>query len=306
MTAASASTRCRCRPASLAWMGHSSREHYKPEPQERCGATIRSPKATFAASAQGDGDAIATDACARDDAARMLARRWSARKRAPRQDDAARGRGADAVRVAAGRRPTAAASGARRPPCRATPQRPRRRRGPAAAAPRPLPPVESLTIDSDFSAFLQPEVDETLKRAALKQAVPRSAFQRDGRSRRLHRRLFASPIRSPRTIAASWCRAATSSIRASAARGGASARRGRRPKTCRPERADATRARAAGSAALSPRGAGRRKADRTCAGRRTPPPARADAARSSARNRRRRRRSSQRADRMSRAGRAER
>jgi hypothetical protein len=32
-----------------------------------------------------------------------------------------------------------------------------------------LPPVQSLTIDSDFSAFLQPEVDETLKRQALKQ-----------------------------------------------------------------------------------------------------------------------------------------
>ena len=42
----------------------------------------------------------------------------------------------------------------------------------ASAAPArvdPLPPVESLTIDSDFSAFLQPEVDETLKRQALKQ-----------------------------------------------------------------------------------------------------------------------------------------
>jgi hypothetical protein len=32
-----------------------------------------------------------------------------------------------------------------------------------------LPPVESLTIDSDFTAFLQPKVDETLKRQALKQ-----------------------------------------------------------------------------------------------------------------------------------------
>ncbi|MET0919402.1 MAG: DUF3306 domain-containing protein, partial [Burkholderiales bacterium] len=42
----------------------------------------------------------------------------------------------------------------------------------AAAAPAApargdaLPPVQSLTIDSDFSAFLQPEVDETLKRQA--------------------------------------------------------------------------------------------------------------------------------------------
>ena len=32
-----------------------------------------------------------------------------------------------------------------------------------------LPPVESLTIDSDFSPFLQPKVDDALKRQALKQ-----------------------------------------------------------------------------------------------------------------------------------------
>jgi ferredoxin len=31
-----------------------------------------------------------------------------------------------------------------------------------------LPPVESLTMDSDFSAFMQPKVDEALKRRALK------------------------------------------------------------------------------------------------------------------------------------------
>jgi hypothetical protein len=38
----------------------------------------------------------------------------------------------------------------------------------APPAPEPLPPVESLTIDSDFGAFMQPKVDEALKRAALK------------------------------------------------------------------------------------------------------------------------------------------
>ena len=38
---------------------------------------------------------------------------------------------------------------------------------PAPAEP-PLPPVESLTIDSDFAAFLGPKVDEDTKRAALK------------------------------------------------------------------------------------------------------------------------------------------
>jgi hypothetical protein len=42
---------------------------------------------------------------------------------------------------------------------------------PATVAPAPvkLPPVETLSFDSDFTAFLRPEVDETLKRAALKQ-----------------------------------------------------------------------------------------------------------------------------------------
>lgn len=35
------------------------------------------------------------------------------------------------------------------------------------AAPEPLPPVESLTIDSDFSAFLQPSVAADVRRAAL-------------------------------------------------------------------------------------------------------------------------------------------
>jgi hypothetical protein len=37
---------------------------------------------------------------------------------------------------------------------------------PAAAE---LPPVESLTFDSDFTAFLRPGVDDKVKRAALKQ-----------------------------------------------------------------------------------------------------------------------------------------
>ena len=35
--------------------------------------------------------------------------------------------------------------------------------------PADLPPIESLTIDSDFTAFLQPKVAETVKRQALKQ-----------------------------------------------------------------------------------------------------------------------------------------
>jgi hypothetical protein len=38
-------------------------------------------------------------------------------------------------------------------------------------APAELPPVESLTFDSDFTAFLRPGVDEKVKRAALKQLL---------------------------------------------------------------------------------------------------------------------------------------
>ena len=37
------------------------------------------------------------------------------------------------------------------------------------AAPVELPPVESLTFESDFTAFLRPGVDDKVKRAALKQ-----------------------------------------------------------------------------------------------------------------------------------------
>ncbi|MDQ6917455.1 MAG: DUF3306 domain-containing protein [Pseudomonadota bacterium] len=42
---------------------------------------------------------------------------------------------------------------------------------PASALPasEALPPIESLTIDSDFAPFFQPQVDEAVKRAALKQ-----------------------------------------------------------------------------------------------------------------------------------------
>jgi hypothetical protein len=42
---------------------------------------------------------------------------------------------------------------------------------PRAAEPRApveLPPVESMTLDSDFTPFMQPGVDESLKRSALK------------------------------------------------------------------------------------------------------------------------------------------
>src|SRR5438105_665011 len=38
----------------------------------------------------------------------------------------------------------------------------------AITSPPDLPPIESLTFDSDFAAFLQPGVNETLRRMALK------------------------------------------------------------------------------------------------------------------------------------------
>jgi hypothetical protein len=41
--------------------------------------------------------------------------------------------------------------------------------GPTEPADTPLPPIESLTIDSDFAPFFKPQVDESVKRAALKQ-----------------------------------------------------------------------------------------------------------------------------------------
>jgi hypothetical protein len=47
---------------------------------------------------------------------------------------------------------------------------------PAVAAEAPLPPVESLTFDSDFAAFMQPKIDETTKRAALKKLFSDPSF----------------------------------------------------------------------------------------------------------------------------------
>jgi hypothetical protein len=38
----------------------------------------------------------------------------------------------------------------------------------AAELPKPLPPVDKLTPESDFSPFMQPKVEDALRRAALK------------------------------------------------------------------------------------------------------------------------------------------
>ncbi len=46
----------------------------------------------------------------------------------------------------------------------------------APAEPEPLPPVESLTPESDFAAFMKPEVDPSLKRQAFKKLIEDPRF----------------------------------------------------------------------------------------------------------------------------------
>ena len=86
---------------------------------------------------------------------RLSLRRWSRRKL-----EAARASTPDKAST-----PTAAST-ASAPDARMTVQPAAGAAQPAAA---PLPPIESLTIDSDFTVFFKPEVAESAKRAALKQ-----------------------------------------------------------------------------------------------------------------------------------------
>jgi len=44
------------------------------------------------------------------------------------------------------------------------------------ADPAPLPPVESLTIESDYAPFMRPAIDEETKRAALKKLFSDPSF----------------------------------------------------------------------------------------------------------------------------------
>jgi len=46
----------------------------------------------------------------------------------------------------------------------------------AASEAVPLPPVESLTFESDFSAFMQPKIDQETKRAALRKLFSDPSF----------------------------------------------------------------------------------------------------------------------------------
>jgi hypothetical protein len=89
---------------------------------------------------------------------RFSLKRWSDRKLAAARAPA------DPVPVAP---PAPRAGGdAEPPPAQARPAATVAPVQPAADA--PLPPVETLTFDADFTAFMQPGVDPTLKRAALK------------------------------------------------------------------------------------------------------------------------------------------
>ena len=87
---------------------------------------------------------------------RLSLKRWSRRK-------------LEAARAEAAPRAAAAPAEAT-----TTPELPARQSSQAAGvatpgAPAPLPPIESLTIDSEFAAFFKPDVAEATKRAALKQ-----------------------------------------------------------------------------------------------------------------------------------------
>ncbi len=89
---------------------------------------------------------------------RFSLKRWSDRKLAAARAPA------DPVPVAPPAPP--AGGDAEPPPAQARPAAAVAPAQPAADA--PLPPVETLTFDADFTAFMQPGVDPSLKRSALK------------------------------------------------------------------------------------------------------------------------------------------
>jgi hypothetical protein len=85
--------------------------------------------------------------------------RWSRRKKA-----SAAGQAVPAEDVPA---KAASAAGPPQPGADAVPA-PAATPLPGVQSPEPLPPVESLTFDSDFAAFMQPGVEPGLRRQALK------------------------------------------------------------------------------------------------------------------------------------------
>ena len=173
-------------PALAAWIRPFVAAHYMPEPRNK--VRRNDPFAGDArAGVRAVGDPSRRKPCRRDFPAR-----WSRRKHGGR---ARRRAGAPMPRPSrsAGRGVPAAGDDCRpavRPRCAAT-----------AAARDALPPVESLTLDSDFTPFLRPAGDEGLQRRALKQAASRPALQRDGRPRHVHRRLHEARSDRPRSRA---------------------------------------------------------------------------------------------------------
>ena len=111
------------------------------------------------------------------DPTRFSLRRWSRRKLAAARSEGAVRRKSEAAhdRIAA---PAVCAADQQAPPGSEVPATPgslprvASEDTTAATAAQPtgaaLPPLESLTIDSDFAPFLQPGVDENLKRGALR------------------------------------------------------------------------------------------------------------------------------------------
>jgi hypothetical protein len=95
-----------------------------------------------------------------DQAGRFSLRRWSQRKlEAARAEAATSSKNAPPVVVGAtGQAPSTP------PDALAAPDL-----APASDSALQLPAIESLTIDSDFAPFFKPQVDESVKRAALKQ-----------------------------------------------------------------------------------------------------------------------------------------
>lgn len=90
---------------------------------------------------------------------RFTLKRWSQRKHAAAREGSAPAETAPAAVSQAADLPAAPSSG----PASATP-------------PAPLPSVESLTFDDDFTAFMKPEVDPALRKAALKKLVSDPRF----------------------------------------------------------------------------------------------------------------------------------
>lgn len=97
-------------------------------------------------------------------------RRWARRKRAANQGQEPAADGAHATASAPGaatRGDSAIAGSAALPPAAAS-AAPRQAEPPRAGEAPPLPPVEALSFDSDFTVFLEPRVEDSVRRAALK------------------------------------------------------------------------------------------------------------------------------------------